>query len=290
MTEADLVVPGAGRAREPPRSSPPPRRRDGRWSARSSSPTGGSRTRPGGPRPLLAVTGTDGKTTTTLLAVAMLEAGGVRAVAAGNTDVPLVTAVDDEEHRRLRRRVHELPAGVDRAVPGGRRGVAQPRRGSPQLARLDGDVRSRQGAHLQPAAPDGRGDRVRRRSGGDGPPPGRPGPAAHVRAGRRRLPRRRTGPRDRARRTRPGPSPSRQHCPAPCPTISPTGSPPPRSSSRPVSSEPDAVADGVGDVHRSTAPHRARRRRRWRAAGSTTPRPRPLTPPRPRSAPSTTSS
>jgi UDP-N-acetylmuramoylalanine--D-glutamate ligase len=53
--------------------------------------------RQAGARPLLAVTGTDGKTTTTLLAVAMLEAGGVRAVAAGNTDVPLVTAVDDAE-------------------------------------------------------------------------------------------------------------------------------------------------------------------------------------------------
>jgi UDP-N-acetylmuramoylalanine--D-glutamate ligase len=51
-------------------------------------------TRSGGPRPLLAVTGTDGKTTTTLMAVAMLEAGGVRSVAAGNTDVPLVTALD----------------------------------------------------------------------------------------------------------------------------------------------------------------------------------------------------
>ena len=50
--------------------------------------------RPGGPRPILAVTGTDGKTTTTLLTVAMLEAGGCRAVAAGNTDVPLVTAVE----------------------------------------------------------------------------------------------------------------------------------------------------------------------------------------------------
>jgi UDP-N-acetylmuramoylalanine--D-glutamate ligase len=50
--------------------------------------------RAGGPRPLLAITGTDGKTTTTLLTVAMLEAAGLRAVAAGNTDVPLVTAVD----------------------------------------------------------------------------------------------------------------------------------------------------------------------------------------------------
>ncbi len=50
--------------------------------------------RPGGPRPMLAVTGTDGKTTTTLLAVEMLAAGGVRSVAAGNTDVPLVEALD----------------------------------------------------------------------------------------------------------------------------------------------------------------------------------------------------
>lgn len=50
--------------------------------------------RPGGPRPILAVTGTDGKTTTTLLAVAMLEAAGRRTVAAGNTDVPLVDALE----------------------------------------------------------------------------------------------------------------------------------------------------------------------------------------------------
>jgi UDP-N-acetylmuramoylalanine--D-glutamate ligase len=56
---------------------------------------GWEQTRRGGPRPLLAVTGTDGKTTTTLLAVEMLKAGGVRAVAAGNTDVPLVEAVDN---------------------------------------------------------------------------------------------------------------------------------------------------------------------------------------------------
>jgi UDP-N-acetylmuramoylalanine--D-glutamate ligase len=43
---------------------------------------------------MLAVTGTDGKTTTTLLARAMLEAGERRAVDAGNTDVPLVAALD----------------------------------------------------------------------------------------------------------------------------------------------------------------------------------------------------
>ena len=42
----------------------------------------------------------------------------------GNTDVPLVDAIDDDA-RRVRRRVHELPPGVDRAASGPR-----PRRGS----------------------------------------------------------------------------------------------------------------------------------------------------------------
>ena len=50
--------------------------------------------RAGGPRPILAVTGTDGKTTTTLLTVEMLRAGGVRSIDAGNTDTPLVDAID----------------------------------------------------------------------------------------------------------------------------------------------------------------------------------------------------
>ncbi len=51
--------------------------------------------RPGGPRPMLAVTGTDGKTTTTKLAVHLLEAAGLRSIDAGNTDTPLVDAIDD---------------------------------------------------------------------------------------------------------------------------------------------------------------------------------------------------
>ena len=50
--------------------------------------------RPGGPRPILAVTGTDGKTTTTLLAAAMLSAAGRATVACGNTEVPMVDALD----------------------------------------------------------------------------------------------------------------------------------------------------------------------------------------------------
>jgi UDP-N-acetylmuramoylalanine--D-glutamate ligase len=48
----------------------------------------------GGPRPMLAITGTDGKTTTTELAVAVLRAGGLRTAALGNTDTPLVDGVD----------------------------------------------------------------------------------------------------------------------------------------------------------------------------------------------------
>ncbi|MEZ5320538.1 MAG: UDP-N-acetylmuramoyl-L-alanine--D-glutamate ligase [Microthrixaceae bacterium] len=46
-------------------------------------------------RPLLSITGTNGKTTVTELVSAMMNASGVKAVAAGNTDVPLVAAVAD---------------------------------------------------------------------------------------------------------------------------------------------------------------------------------------------------
>jgi UDP-N-acetylmuramoylalanine--D-glutamate ligase len=46
-------------------------------------------------RPLLAVTGTDGKTTVVTLVERMLDASGVRAVAAGNTEIPLVAAIAD---------------------------------------------------------------------------------------------------------------------------------------------------------------------------------------------------
>ena len=46
-------------------------------------------------RPIVAITGTDGKTTVTELTRAMLEASGRTAVAVGNTEVPLVAALDD---------------------------------------------------------------------------------------------------------------------------------------------------------------------------------------------------
>jgi len=46
-------------------------------------------------RPHVAITGTNGKTTVTELTRRMLEASGRRAVAVGNTEVPLIAAIDD---------------------------------------------------------------------------------------------------------------------------------------------------------------------------------------------------
>ncbi len=46
-------------------------------------------------RPRLAVTGTNGKTTVVEMVAAMMEASGIAAAVAGNTDVPLVEAVRD---------------------------------------------------------------------------------------------------------------------------------------------------------------------------------------------------
>jgi len=48
-------------------------------------------------RPLVAVTGTNGKTTVTTLVQTMLEASGVSCAAVGNLEVPLVAAIDDPE-------------------------------------------------------------------------------------------------------------------------------------------------------------------------------------------------
>jgi UDP-N-acetylmuramoylalanine--D-glutamate ligase len=49
----------------------------------------------GNPRPVVAVTGTDGKTTTTLMAAAMMSASGRKAAAVGNTEVPWVEVLDE---------------------------------------------------------------------------------------------------------------------------------------------------------------------------------------------------
>ncbi len=50
--------------------------------------------RAGGPRPMIGITGTDGKTSTTLMAEAILTASGRQVVAAGNTELPLIDAIE----------------------------------------------------------------------------------------------------------------------------------------------------------------------------------------------------
>ena len=47
-------------------------------------------------RPIIAITGTDGKTTVTTMVTEMLRAGGITCVDAGNNDLPLVAAIDDD--------------------------------------------------------------------------------------------------------------------------------------------------------------------------------------------------
>jgi UDP-N-acetylmuramoylalanine--D-glutamate ligase len=51
--------------------------------------------RPGGPRPILGVTGTDGKTTTTMIAAALLRSTGRTVGEVGNTDTPFMAAIDE---------------------------------------------------------------------------------------------------------------------------------------------------------------------------------------------------
>ena len=52
--------------------------------------------RRGGPRPMIGITGTDGKTTTTLLAAAMIRESGQRVAAVGNTETPLIAALEED--------------------------------------------------------------------------------------------------------------------------------------------------------------------------------------------------
>ena len=50
--------------------------------------------RTGGPRPILGVTGTDGKTTTTMIAAHLLREAGRDVAEVGNTDIPFMEALD----------------------------------------------------------------------------------------------------------------------------------------------------------------------------------------------------
>src|SRR5690554_3960199 len=73
-----------------------------RWAERSGVPVWGDvelawrlRDKVGPPAPWLAVTGTNGKTTTVQLATSMLIADGKRAIACGNVGVPVLDAIRD---------------------------------------------------------------------------------------------------------------------------------------------------------------------------------------------------
>lgn len=46
-------------------------------------------------RPIISITGTNGKTTVTMLVTSMMQHSGQRAVAVGNTETPLISAIDD---------------------------------------------------------------------------------------------------------------------------------------------------------------------------------------------------
>ena len=103
----------------------------------------------GGARPMLAVTGTDGKTTTTLMAAAMLRSAGLKAAARTATPrLPLIAALDSR-CRCVRCRVQQLPAELDRPLPQRGIGVVEPRAGPPELARFDAGLRARQGANVE---------------------------------------------------------------------------------------------------------------------------------------------
>ena len=118
---------------------------------------------------MLAVTGTDGKTTTTLLAVDMLAAGR-RARGRRRQHRRPAGRGARPRRRRLRRRVHELPAGLDRAFRGDAAAWLNLAPDHLNWHAVDGHLRGGQGAHLHPAAARRRRHRLRRRPGRDGPP------------------------------------------------------------------------------------------------------------------------
>ena len=103
------------------------------------------RARPDAPR-LVAVTGTNGKTTvTTLIDGDARRRRASRSAAAGNIGRPLLDAAERRRRRRRRRGVVVPARAHHRRVRARRRGAAQRRRGPPRLARLGRRVRRGQG-------------------------------------------------------------------------------------------------------------------------------------------------
>ena len=113
--------------------------------------------------PVVAITGTNGKTTVTALVTEMLAFSGLRAKALGNIGTPFIQAVEDEldvavvEVSSFQLALHDIvsPEGRD---------VVELRRGSPRLAPALWRLCRRQSAYLGRA----RRPRCRRRQR-DGP-------------------------------------------------------------------------------------------------------------------------
>ena len=120
-------------------------------------------------RPLVAVTGTDGKTTVTTMVTDMLVASGRRARAVGNTEVPLVEAIDDADVDVFVVEASSFRLGhTQRFEPA----VATWLNFAPDhldVPSVAGRLRAGQGAHLvRPRAGPRRRRGQRRRSDGDG--------------------------------------------------------------------------------------------------------------------------
>ena len=98
---------------------------------------------------ILAITGTNGKTTTTALTAHLLAAGGLRAASAGNIGRPLsAVALEDAAARLARGGAVVVPAARHAGVVPGGRGADQPRARSPRPVRRPRGVLRRQGEPL----------------------------------------------------------------------------------------------------------------------------------------------
>ena len=136
--------------------------------------------RPGGPRPMLARHRHRRQDHDHAAGRGHGRGLGRRAVAAGNTDVPLVSALDLDVDVFVVECTSFRLAFVDCFRPRGR-DVAEPRPRPPRLAPLAGHLRRGQGADLGAPAPRRRGHRVRRRPGRDGLAGQGARPPAHLR-------------------------------------------------------------------------------------------------------------
>ena len=238
----------------------------------------------GGPAPWLAVTGTNGKTTTVGMLESILRAAGENVAAVGNVGTPVVLAATDPTLDVLVVELSSFQLHFTHSMSAQAAAVLNVARRPPRLARVARRVRGRQGPHLRarpggvrlqprrPRAPrtwsreadvvDGCGrGRLHARH-----PAGRPGRAGRGRAGRPRVraaaahARAPSWARSTTWRSWPGRTARCRR------TSSRTRWPPPRSPSR-TASTPAAVRDGLrayGPGEHRLATRRGGRRRRLR--------------------------